>query len=111
MIFQRIPFTNVCGRKFDFAVKKSKVIFGPFLISLVDFESKMLYIKIQHQNCRFWRTRVFSSSKHEVLMVNYYVSQCPSSVVRRQQLLKKPTPPTSLGQFDSILGRKHWGDL
>ena len=27
------------------------------------------------------------------------VSQCPSSVVRRQQLLLKPTPPTPLGQL------------
>ena len=36
MIFQRIPCTNVWGHKFDFAVKRSKVIFGLFLISLVD---------------------------------------------------------------------------
>ena len=44
-----IPYTNVLGRKFDIAVKgHSWTIF--VLINLVDFESKMLYTKIQHQN-------------------------------------------------------------
>ena len=33
------------------------------------------------------------------------VSQCPSCVVQRQQLLKKPTPPTPLGQLTWYLVR------
>ena len=58
MIFQRIPFTNIWGCKSDIRKKGQRSSSDHFLIILVDFESKMLYIKIQRQNCRFWRTRI-----------------------------------------------------
>ena len=31
------------------------------------------------------------------------VGQCPSCIVRRQQLLEKPTPPTTLGELTENL--------
>ena len=54
---------------------------------------------------------LFSSPEQEVLMMNYCGQSM--SVVRREALtiaLKAYSSYTP-GPFDSILGRKHWGDL
>ena len=52
MTFQHFPHTNAWGRKFDLAIKKVK---GPLTViiwtNLVDFESSMLYAKIQPKSC------------------------------------------------------------
>ena len=47
MNFQYFPHTNAWGRKFDLAVKRSKVNLGPSVEQTVDFESMILYTKIQ----------------------------------------------------------------
>ena len=48
MIFQQIPHANTLGRKFDLALKRSKVnLRTSFEKNLVDLVSLMLYTKIQ----------------------------------------------------------------
>ena len=50
MTFQHFPHINACGRKFDRGVKRSKVNLRPSFEQTFDFESLMLYTKIQPQS-------------------------------------------------------------
>ena len=54
---------------------------------------------------------VFSSPEHEVLMVSYCGQSMP--VVRRvaSTIALKAYSSYTPGPIDSILGKKHWGDL
>ena len=67
------------------------------------FDLKLEVLTSKHQYFS-----IISSPEHEVLIVSYCgqsmsVVRRPSSVVRHQQLLLKPTPPTPLGQLTRYL--------